>query len=361
MKPRNIIPFYEGVTLPPSHAEHILQRNGRLAASLAEAQGFSHDNPVSHLDPYHFLPTPITQEQGEKHGMKSADDFYGAMVDYLQHADKGQLHEVVPDAENIPAHYSAEFARAVREVVLPGYTAYSQEDAIKAYLKLKKELSDKEKIRLKDPSASDCDRQFVLESEAHLRAILDRIFHPFPFENGLVLEQNLNDVSTITGGKVRVNGSTYQFIGNQVETSIPSPKGGRKTVYGGGDLLVTNSYISQDMLTPSQQELTLRLGRTYDAYSTLAPHVSRISFDMVSGHDSHGNEAHGITDPTMRVGGNDPSVIESMHHLNDSNRIVKAQTRLVYTSTKKPLPFNGTLYLDMADIKIVTRVIEVVE
>ena len=353
MKPRNIIPFYEGVTLPPSHAEHILQRNGRLAASLAEAQKFS--------QPYYFLPTPITQEQGEKHGIQSADDFYGAMVDHLQHADKGQLHEIVPEADNVPAHYSAEFARAVREVVLPGYTAYSKEDAIKAYLKLKKELPDGDKIRLKDPSASDCDRQFVLESEAHLRAILDRIFHPFPFENGLVLEQNLNDVSTTTGGKVRVNGSTYQFIGNQVETSIPNPEGGTKTVYGGGDLLITNGFLPQEMLSSNQQELTLRLGHTYDAYANLAPHVSRISFDMVSGLDSHGNEVQGITDPTMRVGGNDPSVIESMHHLNDTTRRVKAQTRLVYASSNDypngRLPFNGTLYLDMDDIKIVTRVV----
>ncbi|MCA9373577.1 DUF3182 family protein [Candidatus Peregrinibacteria bacterium] len=356
MKPRNIIPFYEGVNLPPSHAEHILQRNGRLAASLAEAQGFSHNNPISHLDPYYVLPTPITKEQGVQHGMTSSADFYGAMVDHLQHADKGQLHQVVPEADNIPAHYSAEFARAVREVVLPGYTAYSKEDAIKAYLKLKKELPDKNKIRLKDPSASDCDRQFVIESEDHLRAILDRIFHPFPFENGIVLEQNLNDVSTTTAGKVKVNGSTYQFIGNQVETSIPTSKGGTKMVYGGGDLLVTNDFLPQNMLTPDQQELTLRIGHTYDAYSTLTPHVSRMSFDMISGIDSQGNEIHGITDPTMRVGGNDPSVIEAMHYLNDSKTIVKAQTRLIYTSTGSRLPFNGTVYLDMDDIKIITRV-----
>lgn len=359
MKPRNIIPYYEGVTLPPSHARHVLQRNSRLAESLAKSQGFTVQQPDSGHPAYHFLPTPITQKQAEQAEIQSRSDFYGAIVEHMPHADKAQLHETIPHPDYTPHHYSLQFARAVREAVLPGYTAFTKEDTIKAYHLLKKELDQHDHIRLKDPTSSDCERQFLITNEDQLRAVLEKNFHPFPTATGVVIELNLQSTTTTTGGKVIVGKQEYQFIGNQVETTTMDERGNTRNVYGGGNITVVKGPLNPYEYSFEEQDLAKRMSTTFHAYDELIPLHTRLSFDMVTGHTARGEKVSGITDPTLRVGGNDPGIIEAMHSLTSpSVKKARVETRVVYTSTEPELPFNGTLYLDMDDIKIVTRVRE---
>ncbi len=351
MNSRNVIPFYEGAELPPNHARHIKQRNGRLAQAIADAHGYDCDEQSS-ARPYHLLGLPVERPLGAQHGMQTNEDFYGALVDHLQHADKAALHSTIPEADHTPEFHSQRFAEAIQEVVLPGYSAFSREDALKAFAILFRRVGA---VRLKDPRASDCDMQFTIRSEDQLRKILDIHFNPFPLETGLVLEQCVHEPRTVTGGRVILPSDTYHFMGEQVESTLTRSDGQAVKVYGGGDVTVTRGTVEYPDYPADQTILMHALPKAYDAYESLIPFCTRLSFDMVLGHDEHGNAVQGITDPTLRVGGNDPSVIAAMKHLADDDvRNVLMQTRVVYNEHQE-VPFEGERFLDMDDIAIVTR------
>src|SRR5437764_1318357 len=75
--------------------------------------------------------------------------------------------------------------------------------------------------------------QVVVAAPGELEAALDDLDPSDLSQQGLVLERNLDDVTTYSVGQVRLDGLTVTYCGTQRAT----PDNAGATVYGGSDLL----------------------------------------------------------------------------------------------------------------------------
>ena len=115
-----------------------------------------------------------------------------------------------PDAA-APAGWSREFASCVREVVLPGFSAYSVEDGREAG----RRLLEQGAVRVKDAGGVGGGGQEVITTAEELDAHLETLDPEALARQGMVLERNLGKVTTHSIGQVRVGGLT-------APTSAPS-------------------------------------------------------------------------------------------------------------------------------------------
>src|SRR5262249_50889275 len=117
----------------------------------------------------------------------------------------------------------------VREIVLPGYTVFSNRDARVAAAR----MLTRGPIRLKKPLSASGKDQTVVTTLNQLDAVLEKITSDEMATYGLVLEENLRQVMTLSIGKVAVGGLTVSYHGTQ--RTVRDNEG--RAVYGGSDLI----------------------------------------------------------------------------------------------------------------------------
>jgi hypothetical protein len=121
------------------------------------------------------------------------------------------------------------FAERVREIVLPGYTVFSNRDARTAA----RRMLTRGPIRLKKPLSASGKDQTAIATLDELDAALEKVGTDEMATYGLVLEENLRQVTTLSVGQVAVGSLTISYHGTQ--RTVTDNEG--RPVYGGSDLM----------------------------------------------------------------------------------------------------------------------------
>src|SRR5262249_15428045 len=187
----------------------------------------------------------------------------------------------------------------VREIVLPGYTVFSNRDAQMAAGR----MLVRGPIRLKKPLSASGKDQTVITSLDELNAVLETVTADEMAAYGLVLEDNLRQVKTLSVGEVAIGNRRISYYGTQ--RTVADNEG--RPVYGGSELVcVRGGWDVLDALPMSQEvRAAVAAARRYDD-ATEEFHgftASRRNYDVAQGIGADDWPQSGVLEPSWRVGG----------------------------------------------------------
>jgi hypothetical protein len=276
-----------------------------LAARLAALKGYhfaGEYHPADHPSGrVYFVPsaTLVGVAAANALGVRTEDDLFGGVVPHPCAATKAITHPPVEPDAAAPEGWPHGFARRVRSAVLPGFTAFTLPDARTAGLR----LLQRGPVRLKPPRSAGWRDQVVLATTGELEAALGDLDPGDLAHHGLVLERNLDEVTTYSVGQVRLDGLTVTYCGTQRATLDNAGA----TVYGGSDLLVMRGDFNALLglgLAPAFR-LAVARARVYDAATEefAGFFASRRNYDVARGRDAHGRWRCGVLESSWRLGG----------------------------------------------------------
>jgi hypothetical protein len=279
-------------------------------------------------------------------GIRGEEDLFGGVVPFSFVATKTISHPLIGPAAAAPPGWQADFPERVREVTLPGWSAFAPSDARAAGRRL---LQDGD-VRIKLASGIGGSGQSVAHGEAELDAQLAAI-GPAEFTHGIVVERNLVDVRTYSVGLVRVGSLRASYIGTQ---SITRSRHG-KEVYGGSAIEVARGDF--DALQPLALEDGARrataLARAYHEAALACfggMFASRSNYDIAEGRDPAGRQCMGVLEQSWRLGGASGAEVAALEALNDDPALqtVRASTTEVH-GPNVPIPEGATVYFSGVD------------
>lgn len=247
-------------------------------------------------------------------GVLDEHDLFGGVVPHPFVATKCVTHPLVhPDAE-APLGWNPAFAEEVADAVLPGFSCYSLQDAAAAG----RRLLALGPVRLKLGGADGGHGQSVADDAKALDAQLAALDPTLLAQGGLVLEQNLSDVTTISVGHVLLGPHVASYCGTQ---RLTRNRQGEE-VYGGSSLHVVRGGFADLLKTglDERQALAVRQARLYDAAAAVhfrGFFASRRNYDIVQGTDRGGRFKSGVLEQSWRPGGASPAEVLALIALRD--------------------------------------------
>jgi hypothetical protein len=209
------------------HQRVMLMKDAETIANL-----LSYDFGGEHLAdhscdrPIFYVPDDsLLFEEASALGIQSPEQFYGGVVPFSFAKTKAIGHPLPSAQATHPVGWSSEFAERVSKVVLSGYTAFTSPDARIATSR----LLASGRVRAKQPLGASGKGQQVVGTLAEFDQIQARWSASELESHGIVLEENLADVRTISIGLVTLKDITVAYCGTQRTTKDNR----RRRVYGG--------------------------------------------------------------------------------------------------------------------------------
>jgi len=328
---------------PASH-ENVTRR--AISEKLAALQGYEYAGDYDDAGVYdgavYFVPgETLTLERAHALGIRGEKDLFGGVVPFTFVGTKTITHPLGGPGAVAPEGWSHEFSRLVREAVLPGLSAFSLDDAQRGGERLLQSGA----VRVKPALALGGRGQSVAADAATLEAALADIAPEDLRQCGIVLEQNLTEVTTYSVGQVRVGDLVATYFGSQKLADHDGLE-----VYGGSDLTVArgdfDALLELDM--DDDARLAVKHARTYDAATMQCfPgfFASRRNYDIVRGRDPAGRILLGVLEQSWRMGGASGAEIAALEAFRaDSGlRAVRAECTEVYGTGAQP-PRGATVY-----------------
>src|SRR5262249_172209 len=204
------------------------------AKAIAKLKGYKFGGPYdpehNYSGPLFFVPDDtLLLDEAACLGIRSSNDLYGGVVLHLFAKTKAITHGLVDRDAERPPGWSTAFAERVREIVLPGYTVFSNRDAQTAA----RRMLTRGPIRLKKPLSASGKDQTVVTSLNELDAGLEKVTADEMAGYGLVLEDNLRQVRTWSVGEVAIGDPRISYCGTQRTVADNE----RRPVYGGSELV----------------------------------------------------------------------------------------------------------------------------
>ena len=324
-----------------------------IARRLAELKAFSfageHDPSRHYPGPVYFVPsdTLVGVEAVNALGIRDEQDLFGGVVPYAFVATKAITHPLVaPDAAT-PAGWSHEFGDRVRNAVHRGFSAFAMKDALHAGARLLRHGPG----RIKPVRATGGRGQVVFRDRAELKAALDEMAPAELSLYGLVLEENLTDVTTYSVGQVRV----AELVATYYGTQRLAPDNSGEAVYGGSDLFVVRGDFDAlpgfDM--PEAARIAVAQARLYDrAALELFPGLfaSRRNYDVAQGRNARTDWRSGVLEQSWRVGGASSAEIAALEafRAQPALQAIRASSFEVYGESEAPPP-HATIYFRGVD------------
>ncbi len=324
-----------------------------LARRLAILKGYEFtgdfDAAFRYAAPRYFVPNDTVAgfELAGSLGIRNAQDLFGGVVPHPFVATKVITHELSHADAMAPVGWSHEFGRSVRDVVLPGYSAFTPSDARQAALRLLAQGS----VRMKKASGIGGSDQLVIRSAAALDAALRALEADWP-EGGMVFECNLeSEVVTHSVGQVQVGSLLATYCGTQQTTR--NNRG--HEVYGGSRLTVVRggfeALLGLDLAVRARTAVAQ--ARTYHAAALAAfpgMFASRCNYDVAQGIDARGQWRSGVLEQSWRIGGASGAEIAALEafHAAPGLDIVCASTTEIYQENP-PLPPDAMVYCRQID------------
>jgi hypothetical protein len=274
------------------------------AKAIAKIKGYDfcgrYDPARDYPGPRYFVPDDTVLLSEASHlGIRSPNDLYGGVVPYLFAKTKAVTHGLVDRHAEQPLGWCSAFAERVREIVLPGYTVFCAGDARVAASR----MLTRGPIRLKKPASASGRDQTVATSWNELDAVLKKVTEDEMTTYGLVLEENLQQVRTLSVGEIVVGSLRISYHGTQ--RTVRDNDG--RPIYGGSDLVcLRGGWEAIDALPMLPQvRAAVAAARRYDE-ATAEFHgftASRRNYDVAQGIGVDGRLRSGVLEPSWRVGG----------------------------------------------------------
>ncbi|RZN33897.1 DUF3182 family protein [Bradyrhizobium sp. Leo121] len=248
----------------------------------------------------YFVPDDtLLLDEAESLGIRAATDLYGGVVPHPFVKTKAITHPLVDKDAHRPDGWLFRFGERIRNAVLPGYTVFCRRDARIAAGR----MLLRGPIRLKDPREAGGRGQTVITAPNELDELLDRFSMDNLAYSGLVLEENLHQVATLSVGHIAVSNLSFTYCGRQRVTTNNE----NRPAYGGSDLICVRG--GWDALYQLPMGHAVRVGvekaRVYDeatnAYAGFM--ASRRNYDVGLGLDVNGNYGSGVFESSWRAGG----------------------------------------------------------
>jgi hypothetical protein len=301
--PRGVVVVYFSQFGKPLQAHHkvVLDLGAKAIAKIKGYDfGGHYDTAHHYCGPLFFVPDDtLLLDEASSLGIRSSNDLYGGVVPYLFVKTKAITHGLVDHHAARPTGWCAAFAERVREIVLPGYTVFSNRDARTAA----RRMLTRGPIRLKKPLSASGKDQTAITTLDELDAALEKVGGDEVATYGLVLEENLCQVKTLSVGEVAVGSLRISYHGTQ--RTVTDNEG--RPVYGGSDLVcVRGGWEALDALPMSPEvRAAVAAARRYDE-ATEEFHgftASRRNYDVAQGIGADGRPRSGVLEPSWRVGG----------------------------------------------------------
>jgi uncharacterized protein DUF3182 len=232
-------------------------------------------------------------------GIRSANDLYGGVAPHPFAKTKAITHGLVDRHAERPQGWSSAFAARVRTVVLPGYTVFSRCDARAAAIR----LLASGPLRLKKPLSASGRDQTVVSTLNELDAVLEKVTAEEMTTYGVVLEENLREVKTLSVGEVAVGNLKISYHGTQ--RTVRDNEG--QLVYGGSDLVCVRGGWEALRALPMPPDVGAAVvaARRYDEATEEIPGfaASRRNYDVAQGLGTDGRPRSGVLEPSWRIGG----------------------------------------------------------
>jgi hypothetical protein len=319
---------------------HIKAVRAELGRRLAAFKGCAFLDEYDPSAPYpgrlYFIPgDTLLSTAATALGIESERDLFGGVVPFAFVATKAITHALVEPGAAAPAGWSHEFGQRVRDAVLAGCTAFSHQDARAAGAR----LLDAGPVRTKPPWSTAGRGQTLVHTLSELDAVLDPIDGARFAAEGMVLEEHLSEVRTLSVGQVRVADAVATYCGTQRLTA--DNRG--QIVYGGSDLFVARgdfeALLGFDL--PDDSRLAVSQARVYDAAACeLFPgwFVSRRNYDIAQGLDARGRPRSGVLEQSWRMGGASAAEMAALEAFRADPALtaVHASTFEVYGGSEPP-------------------------
>nr|WP_145545622.1 DUF3182 family protein [Variovorax boronicumulans] len=271
---------------------------------LARLKGYavSEEFAQAPLGPVYLVPsdTLVGTGRAQALGIHGRDDFFGGVVPYPFVSTKAITHPLVAADAQAPEGWNPAFSRMVGDAVLPGYTAFTRADATVAA----EELLQAGPVRIKLVRETGGNGQTVARDRAAFDACLAGIADEMLAQDGVVIEQNLREVQTLSVGQVHVAGMVATYFGQQRLTH--NHQGAE--VYGGSDLTVVRGDFQAllSLVLAPEVRTAVEQALLYDSAAQAAfPgfFASRINYDVAQGLMPDGQWRSGVLEQSWRAGG----------------------------------------------------------
>jgi hypothetical protein len=328
------------------------QLSVKLAALTDSDFAGNYDPAVRYPGPMYFVPsdTLVGLDATKALGICGEHDLFGGVVPYPFAATKVITHPLVKPDASAPGGWSHAFSRRVSDIVHTGFSVFTAEDARRAGLL----LLESSAVRLKPARAAGGRGQIVVSTRSELETALGAMDATELSSWGLVIEENLSEVTTYSVGQVRVADLVASYYGTQ---RLTRDNGGR-LVYGGSDLLVVRgefgALLGLDL--PEDARLAVLQGRAYDAAAIdcfTGMFASRRNYDVARGIDAESRWRSGVIEQSWRIGGASGAEIAALEAFRADPllRSVRASTVEVYGETEPP-PRHAAVYFQDADKQV---------
>jgi hypothetical protein len=338
-----------------THKGHMASTREELARRLAVLKGFAFGGDYDELrhagTTAYFVPSEtLDAATALNAGIRGEDDLFGGVVPFSFVATKTITHPLPDSRCRAPEGWSTEFPRRVAGVVLEGRSAFDREDARAAG----RDLLRAGPVRLKPGGGIAGLGQSVVETKVQLDEALDALEPVELAQLGVVVEENLTDVTTYSIGQVRVADLTGTYFGTQYTTT--NNRGAE--VYGGSAITVVRGGFEAFGLCdlPESVALAIEQARIYDAaagecFDGLC--ASRRNYDVVAGTDPAGRVKSGVLEQSWRLGGASGAEIAALEafRADPMLRIVRATTCEVYGDTPE-VPADAVVYFSGVDDQV---------
>ena len=329
-------------------AQHEVISHLALAARLAALQGFPFLGERATVEPgaqAYLVPsdTVATPDAARQFGISTEDAFFGGVVAHPFVATKAITHPLIERDAAAPFGWSHDFRAHVAGAVLSGHAAFTLSDAARAGRRV---LERGGSARIKHVKGIGGRGQAVAANAAGLDAALGAVTEAELADAGVVIEENLVHVSTISVGEARVGDAVIAYWGTQRLTRDNMGA----AVYGGSTLRVTRGGFDALFAdeTPAHARIAIEQARCYDAAIGRcypASFASRRNYDVAQGFDVGGRWRSGVLEQSWRIGGATGAEIAALEafQADPDLKVVTASTVEVYGSDQAP-PAGAIVY-----------------
>lgn len=330
------------------HAVHL-----KLAERLAALLGIEHiEHPATRQDAhcFYYMPTDTLIDAHQQHELpiRSDQDLFGGKVSQPYMATKAISHPL-PAGGNSPAGWTDSFARQASDALLRGYSVFSKADARHAASLLLRDGP----VRVKPVLAKAGRGQTVIDHIEQLEPLLQQMDDHQLGVWGLVLEENLVEVQTLSVGQVRVAGMTLSYHGTQ---HLTRDNQGCE-VYGGSDLIVVRGGYDALLQLPLEDHLRLAVTQAM-AYEQAAERhfpgfiASRRNYDIARGRSPQGQVRSGVLEQSWRIGGASSAEVLALQAFRDEPSLqrLRASTHEIFGTAQ--LPADATLFYQGDDSEL---------
>jgi len=333
------------------HSHERASRAG-LAERLAVLKGLSFAGEY-HPDacygrPLYFAPgDTLLGTEAAALGIRSEHDLFGGVVPHAFVATKVLTHPLVHSEAAAPSGWRNAFAERVHDAVLAGFSVFSRNDARVAC----RRLLERGPARVKSVRETGGRGQKVVRTSSEFEAVVSALDEEELARDGLVVEENLTEVTTYSVGIVRVAELVASYHGTQRLTRANDGL----QVYGGSELeVVRGDFEALASLDIPEAGLAVAQAQTYDAAaSEVFPGLfaSRRNYDVARGRNAQGCWCCGVLEQSWRIGGASGAEIAALEafRANPGLTRVRATTVEIYGADAPSPPAAATVYFRGTD------------